>query len=36
MRSAIDGETPELEVAFTLMVTMMAGALIYYIVRTTR
>ena len=36
LRAAIDGETPELEVAFTLMVTMMAGALIYYVVRTTR
>ncbi|MDA1129526.1 MAG: hypothetical protein O2913_12645 [Chloroflexi bacterium] len=36
MRAAIDGESPELEVAFTLMVMMMAGVLIYYVVRSTR
>ena len=36
LRAAMDGETPELEVAFTLMVAMMAGALIYYVVKTTR
>ena len=36
LRTAMDGETPELEVAFTLMVVMMGGALIYYVVKTTR
>ena len=36
LRTLIDGESPELEVAFTLMVVMMGGALIYYVVKTTR
>ena len=36
LRSAINGRSPGLEVAFTLMVVMMAGALIYYVVKTTR
>ena len=36
MRSVMDGETPGLEVAFTLMVIMMGGALVYYVVKTTR
>ena len=35
-RTLIDGESPELEVAFTLMAVMMGGALIYYVVKTTR
>ncbi len=36
MRSVIDGEPPGLEVAFTLMVVMMVGALVYYVVKSTR
>lgn len=36
MRSVIDGQSPGLAVAFTAMVTMMGGALIYYVVKTTR
>ncbi len=36
MRSVIDGETPELAVAFTLLVVMMVGALVYYVVKSTR
>ncbi len=36
MRSVIDGETPGLEVAFTLMVVMMVGGLVYYVVKSTR
>ncbi len=36
MRSVMDGKTPGLEVAFTLMVIMMGGALVYYVVKTTR
>ena len=36
MRSVMDGENPGLEVAFTLMVIMMGGALVYYVVKTTR
>ena len=36
LRSAIDGETPELELAFTLLVVMMGGALILYVVKTIR
>ena len=36
LRNLIDGESPGLEVAFTLMVVMMGGALIYYVVKTTR
>jgi len=36
MRSVIDRETPGLEVAFTLMVVMMVGALVYYVVKSTR
>lgn len=36
MRSAIDGQPPELEVAFTVMVAMMGGALIYYAAKTVR
>ena len=36
LRATLDGASPELEVAFTLMVVMMGGALVYYVVRTTR
>ena len=36
LRTAIDGENPQLEAAFTLMVLMMGGALIFYVVKTTR
>ena len=36
LRTAMDGDTPELELAFTLMVIMMGGGLIYYVIRTTR
>ncbi len=36
LRTLIDGETPELEVAFTTMVVMMGGGLVYYVVKTVR
>lgn len=36
LRSIIQGDSPELEVAFTSMVAMMAGALAYYVVKTYR
>ena len=36
LRTLVDGESPELEVAFTLMIVMMGGSLIYYVVKTTR
>ncbi len=36
LRTAIEGESPALEVAFTAMVAMMAGGLVYYVVRTAR
>ncbi|NQW24520.1 MAG: hypothetical protein HQ475_13880 [SAR202 cluster bacterium] len=36
LRSVIIGDTPELEIAFTIMVAMMGGALVFYVVRTTR
>jgi NhaP-type Na+/H+ or K+/H+ antiporter len=36
LRSAMDGDTPELELAFTVMVAMMGGALVVYVIRTTR
>ena len=36
LRSAMRGETPDLELAFTLMVAMMIGALIIYVVKTIR
>ena len=35
-RTSIAGNSPELEVAFTAMVAMMGGWLIYYVVRTSR
>jgi len=36
LRTAIQGGSPELEVAFTSMVAMMAGGLVYYVVKTVR
>ena len=36
LRSVLDGESPELEVAFTSMVVMMGGGLIFYVVKTYR
>ncbi|MCH7842328.1 MAG: hypothetical protein IH963_08740 [Chloroflexi bacterium] len=36
LRSVLDGESPELEVAFTSMVVMMGGGLIFYVVKTFR
>lgn len=36
LRTAMDGDTPGLEVAFTLLVIMMGGALIFYVIKTTR
>ncbi len=36
LRTTIEGESPGLEVAFTAMVAMMAGALVYYVVKTVR
>jgi hypothetical protein len=36
LRSLIDGETPELEVAFMAMVVMMGGGLVYYVVKAVR
>ena len=36
LRSAIEGETPELELAFTLIVVMMGGALVVYVFKTVR
>ena len=36
LRAALSGESLGLEIAFTLMVVMMGGALIYYVVKTTR
>ena len=36
LRSLIDGETPELEVAFMAMVVMMGGGLVYYVIKAVR
>ena len=36
LRAAIEGETPELEVAFTMMTAIMGGALIVYVIKTIR
>ena len=36
LRALIDGDTPQLEIAFTTMVMMMGGGLVYYVFRTTR
>ena len=34
LRSLLDGETPQLEAAFTMMVIMMGGGLVYYVFKT--
>lgn len=34
LRSMINGQSPELEVAFMLMVVMMGSGLIYYVTKT--
>ena len=36
LRSLLDGETPQLEAAFTMMVVMMGGGLVYYVYKTVR
>ena len=36
LRTAIEGESPELEMAVTAMVAMMAGGLVYYVVKIDR
>lgn len=36
LRSLINGETPELEVAFMTMVALMGGGLVYYVVKAVR
>ena len=36
LRSLLDGETPQLEAAFTMMVIMMGGGLVYYVFKTIR
>ena len=36
LRSLIDGEIPELEVAFVAMVVMMGGGLVYYVIKAVR
>ena len=36
LRSAMSGETPELELAFTVMAAMMGGALVMYVIKTIR
>ena len=36
LRTAIEGRSPELEVAFTSLVAMMAGGLVFYVVKTVR
>ena len=36
LRSLLDGETPQLEVAFTMMVIMLGGGLVYYVFKTIR
>ena len=35
LRTAMSGESAELAVAFTLLVAMMGGALVYYVIKTT-
>ena len=35
LRTAIDGNTPQLEIAFTIMVAMMGGTLVAYVIKTT-
>ena len=34
LRSLLDSETPQLEAAFTMMVVMMGGGLVYYVYKT--
>ncbi|MDA0262565.1 MAG: hypothetical protein O3A93_03690 [Chloroflexi bacterium] len=36
LRAALVGDTPELEIAFTLMVVMMGGSLVVYVFKTAR
>ena len=36
LRSLIDGETPEMEMAFMSMVVMMGAGLVYYVVKAVR
>jgi NhaP-type Na+/H+ or K+/H+ antiporter len=36
LRSLLDGETPQLEAAFTMMVVMMGGGLVYYVYKAVR
>ena len=36
LRSLLDCETPQLEAAFTMMVIMMGGGLVYYVFKTIR
>lgn len=36
LRTLIDGESPQLEVAFTTMVLMMGAGLVHYVFKTTR
>jgi NhaP-type Na+/H+ or K+/H+ antiporter len=36
LRSLLDSETPQLEAAFTMMVVMMGGGLVYYVYKTVR
>ena len=36
LQSLLYGETPQLEAAFTMMVIMMGGGLVYYVFKTIR
>ena len=36
LKSLIDGEIPELEIAFVTMVVMMGGGLVYYVIKAVR
>jgi NhaP-type Na+/H+ or K+/H+ antiporter len=36
LRSLLDSETPQLEAAFTMMVVMMGGGLVYYVYKAVR
>ena len=36
LRSLLDGETPQLEAALTMMVITMGGGLVYYVFKTIR
>jgi len=35
-RAMIQGDSPELEIAFTVMVAMMGGGLAYYVIKSAR